>query len=235
LRDRVHLILLEEGLLTGAQLGEALDERVRDGTPGDVVSVLIHSGVLSRGDVAAVMERNTRESKDLTHPALFRRFLHALGLDTPELSRLEPIAATEDFNATYRTLCRDGHWLEGLAAMGPGTECIVPSMYGRILEGIRRSGAVSAADYVFWTIHVHCDDGHGRNIIEALQPYASDPGQQHLIWRGTMRALDARQRWFDALLGHVFGEATPAARHSITRDRVPYERPISFAPTGSAS
>jgi pyrroloquinoline quinone (PQQ) biosynthesis protein C len=223
LRDRVHLVILEEGLVTGAQLGAALEEQVTNGSQhGDVVSLLIEKGVISRAQVAAVMEQNTHKARDLTHPALFRRFLTALGLEGAELERIEPLPSTDDFNATYRGLCRDAHWLEGLAAMGPGTEGIVPNLYGRILEGIRNSEVVSAGDYVFWTIHVHCDEGHARNIVEAMAPYASDPSSQQLIMRGTMRALDARARWFDGLLGHVFAEmprprVTSGVERSVTK------------------
>lgn len=206
LRDRVHLVLLEEGLVSGAQLGQALEEQVNDDAHGDVVSRLIDQGVVSRAQVAKVMEHNTHKARDLTHPALFRRFLHALGLDAAELERIEPLPSTDDFNECYRSLCRDAHWLEGLAAMGPGTEGIVPMLYSKILEGLRTSEVVSPADYVFWTIHVHCDEGHARNILEAMQPYAAHASHQALIWRGAMRALDARSRWFDGLLGHVFGD-----------------------------
>jgi pyrroloquinoline quinone (PQQ) biosynthesis protein C len=218
LRDRVHLVLLEEGLITGAQLGEALERGVNGGAT-DPVSALIDTKVLSRAQVAAVMERSTRKAKDLTHPALFRRFLTALDFDPVSLRELEPIEATEQFNAAYRALCRDSHWLEGLAAMGPGTECVVPALYRKILEGIRRSGLVAPADYVFWTVHVHCDDGHGRNIIEAMQPYAGDLEARQAMMRGALGALDARQGWFDGLLEHVFGSAVREPRVSSDRLR----------------
>jgi len=174
---------------------------------------------VSRAQVAAVMERSTRKAKDLTHPALFRRFLSALDFEPVSLRELEPIEATEQFNAAYRALCRDSHWLEGLAAMGPGTECVVPTMYRKILDGIRRSGLVAPADYVFWTGHVHCDDGHGRNIIEAMQPYAGELEARQLMMRGALGALDARQAWFDGLYEHVFG-AVREPRVSSSRLRV---------------
>jgi pyrroloquinoline quinone (PQQ) biosynthesis protein C len=231
LRDRVHLLLLEEGLVTGAQLGCALEEQVQDDAHGDVVARLIATGIVSRAQLSEVLEHNTHKARDLTHPALFRRFLHALGLDAAELERTEALPATDDFNDTYRNLCRDAHWLEGLAAMGPGTEGIVPILYSRILEGIRNSGVVTASDYVFWTIHVHCDEGHARNILEAMRPYAGHPSHQQLIWRGAMRALDARARWFDGLLGHVFGEHS-APRHSAEYQRIAPVR-SSIAPSNN--
>jgi pyrroloquinoline quinone (PQQ) biosynthesis protein C len=221
LRDRVHLLLLEDGLVSGAQLAAALERQVNDGSTNDVVSALIDSGEISRVQVASIMEHNTRKAKDLTHPALFRRFLAALGLHEAELKAIEAIPETEDFNADYRLLCRDSHWLEGLSAMGPGTECVVPTIYRQILEGIRNSGLVAASDYVFWTVHVHCDDGHGRNIVEAMQPYAGDPLNQQRMLDGALRALDARQRWFEGLERHVFDEAQAwSSRPSALRSRV---------------
>jgi pyrroloquinoline quinone (PQQ) biosynthesis protein C len=220
LRDRVHLVLLEEGLVSGAQLADALEQQVRAGVEGDLVAVLIEDGIISRSQVAHVMERNTRRAKDLTHPALFRRFLSALGLDALELNEIAAIEETDQVNATYRSLCRDGHWLEGLAAMGPGTECVVPTIYRQILKGIANSGFVTPADYVFWTVHVHCDDGHGRNIVEAMRPYAADPEARQMMMRGALSALDARRRWFDGLERHVFGEAQQRApKHSGSRFR----------------
>jgi pyrroloquinoline-quinone synthase len=215
LRDRVHLVLLEEGLVSGAQLAEALEQQVRAGVEGDLVAMLIDDGIISRTEVANVMERNTRRAKDLTHPALFRRFLSALGLGAHELSEITAIEETHQVNATYRSLCRDGHWLEGLSAMGPGTECVVPTIYKQILKGIADSGFVAPADYVFWTVHVHCDDGHGRNIVEAMRPYATDLEARQMMMRGALSALDARRRWFDGLERHVFGEAQHRApKHS---------------------
>jgi len=232
LRDRVHLVLLEEGIVNGAQLAEALEQQVNEGDTHDVVSVLIDRGVVTRAQVASIMEHNTHKAKDLTHPALFRRFLKALGLDEEALKWIEPIPETDDFNEIYRELCRDSHWLEGLSAMGPGTECVVPTLYGQILQGIRGSGLVSAADYVFWTVHVHCDDGHGRNIIEAMQPYAEDVLHQQRMLRGAQRALDARQHWFDGLLRHVFDETTAVGRPSGARVRA---APNAIDPRSSES
>lgn len=219
LRDRVHLVLLEEGLVSGAQLAEALERQVINGSGQDVVATLIDDGIVSRAQVAHVMEHNTRRAKDLTHPALFRRFLGALGLGPQELSAIVPIDETDELNATYRALCRDSHWLEGLAAMGPGTECVVPTLYRQILRGIHRSGLVEPADYVFWTVHVHCDDGHGRNIIEAMRPYAAELEARQMMMRGALSALDARQRWFDGLERHVFGESRRAPKLSGSRMR----------------
>lgn len=205
IRDRVHLLLLEEGLITGAQLGAAFEQLSRHPIDGDVVTLLMNTGIVSRSQVAGVVERSTSRVKDLAHPALFRRYLRAIGLDSAALLAVTPIAATTEFTRSYRTLCRDSHWLEALGAMGPGTESIVATIYTKILQGIIGSGLVTTHDYVFWTLHVHCDDGHGRNIIEGMRPHAVDAANRERILRGARHALDARAHWLNGLYEHVYG------------------------------
>jgi pyrroloquinoline quinone (PQQ) biosynthesis protein C len=219
LRDRLHLLLLQEGCVTTTQLAHAMEQVASANHAEGVVSHLIARGIVSRSVVARIMEENTARAHELTHPALFRRFLRALGLTDEVLMNQQPIAATTAFNLACSDIFRNGHWLEGMGAIGPGTECIVPQIYGKILQGIKRSECVSEADYVFWTVHVQCDEGHGRNIIEAVRPLLTSSLECEQVWRGAMNALDARSRWLDGLEQHVFGErqGTPAqadAQHS---------------------
>jgi pyrroloquinoline quinone (PQQ) biosynthesis protein C len=211
IRDRVHMLLLEAGLITGVQLGAAFERLAQRPIDGDVVTQMMNDGIVSRTQVAAAVERSTSQARDLSHPALFRRYLRAIGLDHAVLATLSPIAATTEFSRTYRTMCRDAHWLEALGAMGPGTESIVARVYSKILQGIVASGLVTAHDYVFWTLHVHCDDGHGRNIIESMRPYAVDAANRERILRGAVAALEARARWLDALYDHVYGDCAALA------------------------
>jgi len=97
-------------------------------------------------------------------------------------------------------------WLEAMGALGPGTECVVPSLYSHLHRGIEQSGLVKAQDYVFWTVHIRCDEEHGNNIVKAIAPYAGDKRNQELIRRGALRVLDARRAWFDGLERLVFDE-----------------------------
>jgi pyrroloquinoline quinone (PQQ) biosynthesis protein C len=204
IRDRVHMLLLEEGLINGVQLGAAFEKLSKQPIDGDVVTQLMSDGIVSRAQVARVVEHSASQARDLAHPALFRRYLRAIGLDAATLPTVTPLAATTEFSRVYRTVCRDAHWLEALGAMGPGTESVVATLYSQILQGITASGLVTAHDYVFWTVHVHCDDGHGRNIIESMRPHAADAGNRERIMRGALQALDARAQWLDSLYSHVF-------------------------------
>ncbi len=214
IRDRVHLLLLEHGLVSGADLGAAMEELVGKGSNEDVVSLLIEKRIVTRGQVSSLMELNTKRAKDFTHPALFRRFLNALGLNGAALAQMNPLPETEAFSASYDRICRSAHWLEGMGAMGPGTECVVAPIYGQILEGLKKSPGVSEGDCVFWTIHVHCDDGHGRNFIDALRPYMGDSGNRERVRKGALSMLEARERWLDGIYRHVFQSDVPPARRS---------------------
>jgi pyrroloquinoline quinone (PQQ) biosynthesis protein C len=236
IRDRVHFLLLEHGLVTGVELGQAMEEHATGGS-NDVVSRLIEKRIVTRGQVSSLMELNTKRARDFTHPALFRRFLSALGLGSDALLKATPTAETQAFSESYEHVCRNAHWLEGMGTMGPGTECVVAPIYSQILDGLKRSAGVSEGDCVFWTIHVHCDDGHGANFIEAVRPYMGDGSHRDLTRKGAMSALDARERWLDGMYRHVFAaESAPArrvSRPSFSRpEQSPEQKARAFSERG---
>jgi pyrroloquinoline quinone (PQQ) biosynthesis protein C len=200
-RDRAYVFLLEVGLVTPAQVGAAL---ASVGPHGDVIEYFVSQGILQREVIESLVQSRTSQLLELTHPALFRRFLRSLGVSPEVVAAAEPLPETSQFVREFDAVCRNGHWLEAMGALGPGTESVVPRIYGAILAGIRRSGTVTPSDYVFWTIHVHCDEGHGENILRAIEPYLDRAENQQLVRRGVMRVLNARKIWFDALERMVF-------------------------------
>lgn len=205
LHTRDHaFVLLQEGLISSAQLAAAAQEEATTKPrleQRDVVAALIRRNVVSREQVAAVVERRTKEAEELAHAALFRRFLRAVDAHNVDV----PLPATDHFVREINNLCRAEHWLKGLGALGPGTECIVPTIYRKIIAGLEKSKVVIETDYVFWTIHVHCDDGHGQNIIDAMRPYSTTAEARDHIRFGALGVLEARAKWMDGLLEHVFG------------------------------
>jgi pyrroloquinoline quinone (PQQ) biosynthesis protein C len=200
-RDRAYVFLLEVGLVTPDQVGAAL---AAVGPHGDVTEYFVSRGILQREVIDSLVQSRTAQLLDLTHPALFRRFLRSLGVSPEVVAAAEPLPETSHFVREFEAVCRNGHWLEAMGALGPGTESVVPRIYGAILAGIRRSGEVAPSDYVFWTIHVHCDEGHGENILLAIEAYLDRVENQQLVRRGVMRILNARKAWFDALERMVF-------------------------------
>lgn len=200
-RERAYVFLLEIGLVTPAQVAAALSAV---GPHGDVTDHFVEQGILKREVLETLVQRRTAQLLELTHPALFRRFLKALGVSPEVVAASEPLPETSQFVREFEAVCRHGHWLEAMGALGPGTESVVPRIYTQILSGIQRSGSMDPDDYVFWTLHVHCDEGHGENIQLAIEPYLDRPENRRLVMRGAMRILEARKRWFDGLERMVF-------------------------------
>ncbi len=127
-----------------------------------------------------------------SHPAIFRRFLTALRLDAAEVERTEPLPETRLFIHEYLYVCSNGHFLEALGALGPGTESIVPYIYHPIYEGLRKEPLLNEEDVEFFTLHMRLDVEHSANIKEALLEYAVTSENQALIRQGAMEILGAR-------------------------------------------
>jgi len=210
-RDRAYVFLLEVGLITSAHVAEAL---AAVGPQGDVTEYLVERGIVRREVVATLVQSRTAQLLELTHPALFRRFLRALDVSPELVATVEPLPETAQFIREFEAVCRSGHWLEAMGALGPGTESVVPRIYGAILSGIKRSEMITPNDYIFWTIHVHCDEGHGENILLAIEGYLDRPENRQLVMKGVNRILNARKVWFDGLERMVFRPRRRIARIS---------------------
>ena len=210
-RDRAYVFLLEVGLITSAQVAAALSEV---GPQGDVTEHLVDRGIVRREVVDTIVQSRTAQLLELTHPALFRRFLRSLDVSPELVATVEPLPETAHFIREFEAVCRNGHWLEAMGALGPGTESVVPRIYGYILSGIKRSETMAPSDYVFWTIHVHCDEGHGANIMLAIEGYLNRIENRQLVMKGVNRILNARKLWFDGLERMVFRPRRRMARIS---------------------
>jgi signal transduction histidine kinase/CheY-like chemotaxis protein/pyrroloquinoline quinone (PQQ) biosynthesis protein C len=209
-RERTHLMLLEAGLVKASDVSAAFAEYIENGSQGDVAQILIQRGVVTRSQVSSQVEKNASRTRELGQRALFRRFLDALGVSEENAVAAPTLPETAHMIAEYRTLCRASAWFLAMGALGPGTECVTPHLYLPLHQGIERSGLVAPRDYIFWTLHIHLDDGYGQNIVDALARVCTCAADRELVALGARRALDARKKWFDGLERHVFASA-PAA------------------------
>lgn len=129
---------------------------------------------------------------DNTHPAMFRRFMRALRLDSQEIEETEPLPEMRLFIHEYLLISRECHFLEAMGALGPGTESIVPYIYRPIYEGLKKEPSLKGDDIEFFALHMTLDIEHSANIKEALLQYAEKEQNQRLIRQGAMAALSAR-------------------------------------------
>ena len=148
---------------------------------------------------------------DETHPALYRRFLKALGISEEEWEAPRTLPEIELYIETHYALCRHPDVRLGLGALGPASEWPVPPIYVRLTEGLKRSAGLPDEALEIFTSHVTMDVEHARIMMDAVAPYAGDEEGQMKVREGAMRSLDARSVMLDGLYKAVYGEPAPLA------------------------
>ena len=156
-----------------------------------------------------------RLNPEETHPALYRRFLTALGLTEEEWETPPTIPEIQLYISTHRELTHHPDVRLGLGAMGPASEWPVPPIYVRLTEGLKKATDLSDEDLEIFTSHVTMDVTHARIIMEAIAPYAETGEGQRKVREGSMRSLDARSVMLDGLYKAVYGEPAPLAGGTV--------------------
>lgn len=144
-----------------------------------------------------------------THPALYRRFLRALGLTEEEWEAPPTLPEIHAYITVHRELTGHPDVRLGLGAMGPASEWPVPPIYVRLSEGLRKAAGLSEEALEIFTSHVTMDVEHARIMMEAVAPYAESEEGQARVREGAMRSLDARSVMLDGLYKAVYGEPVP--------------------------
>ena len=155
---------------------------------------------------------------DETHPALYRRFLKALGVTEEEWEAPPTIPELQLYISAHRELTRHPDFRLGLGALGPASEWPVPPIYVRLSEGLKRATDLPKEALEIFTSHVTMDVTHARIMMEAVAPYAEDEEGQKKVRDGAIRSLDARSVMLDGLYKAVYGEPAPLssnAEHSV--------------------
>lgn len=175
--------------------------------------------------VKNLMEEYGNLNPEKTHPSLFRKFLSVLELKKADWKRFKPIPEVTNFVDRITMLTRYEPFLVGLGAVGPGVEWVIPTMFKKILKGIRNSIAVKDDDLEYWTSHIILDVEHGDEATKVLMHYLKKEKQnmvrtvaighyppsvtslaekQNMVRTGAMKSLEARKLlWdgFERLLG----------------------------------
>lgn len=149
------------------------------------------------------------QTYDCSHPALYRRFLRALGLSEEDWDRVEALPETRAFINHHIELTSLRHYLVGLGAVGPGHEWAIPTMFAYLVEGLRKVG-VEEKPLEYFTLHVAQDLEHGRLLRMALARYAGTPENHERILEGAHASLGARARFWDGLYRAVFEDLAPS-------------------------
>ena len=150
-----------------------------------------------------------------THPALYRRFLTALGIIEEEWEAPPTIPEIQLYISAHRELTRDPDIRLGLGALGPASEWPVPPIYVRLTEGLKKAADLPDEALEIFTSHVTMDVTHARIMMEAIAPYTETEEGQKEVREGAMRSLDARSVMLDGLYKAVYGEPAPLAAGTV--------------------
>ena len=149
------------------------------------------------------------QSFERSHPALYRRFLRAVGFEEGDWDRVPLLPATRAFvqihlDMTWRS------WLEALGAVGPGHEWAIPLMFPHLLQGIDGSLPLDAEALEYFQLHINLDVEHGRVLQESLLRWATTEENEDTIRRGARRSLEARAGFWSALEEQLFPNPSSA-------------------------
>ncbi len=154
------------------------------------------------------------------HPALYRRFQAALGLDNRS-RKATPECPGRLWSRQFLALCQTNACV-GVGAIGIGTELIVARIYEQILEGLKSHSDLTMSQRVFFDLHSVCDDEHAAQMNLITEDLAQDPIACEQIQFGIQSATKLRSSFWDTMLQRArsfpaskshAGERKPAVGH----------------------
>ncbi len=138
-----------------------------------------------------------------SHRILFDRFARATGLAESAVRKPKAIPTTQIVCENLFNLCQDGHFLESLGALGPGTEFFTNSEYAIIEAGLKKHDFFTAKDIEFWTVHISLDETHYSEMVGAIAPWSNTLENKFLIKSGAKKAIDLEILFWDGLLDNM--------------------------------
>lgn len=147
--------------------------------------------------VKNLMDEYGNLDPEKTHPALFRKFLKALGLEKKDWKKFKPIPEVTNFIDRLTMLTRHEPFLIGLGAVGPGVEWVIPTMFKKIVDGLKNSISIKDDDMEYWTSHIVLDVEHGDEATKVIMNYLHGKDTEDMVRTGAMKSLEARKILWD--------------------------------------
>ncbi|HEX9774122.1 MAG TPA: iron-containing redox enzyme family protein [Actinomycetota bacterium] len=128
-------------------------------------------------DVRELMLENLLEEHGEGDPArdhaqLVARFGRALGAEIPDPFDVEPMPESKEWVERILRICRDEHFVVGLAALSYGIEARTRTM-GFLGSIYRDRYGVAEQDLEFFFMHVDTDEEHAARAIEMIRKYCA--------------------------------------------------------------
>ncbi|MGI8867086.1 MAG: TenA family transcriptional regulator [Rubrobacteraceae bacterium] len=180
-----------------------------------------HDESLQLALAEVLMDEYGHLNPEETHPALYRRFLTALGITEEEWEEPSTLPEIQLYITAHRELSGHPDFRLGLGALGPASEWPVPPIYVRLAKGLKKSAGLPEEALEIFTSHVTMDVTHARIMMDAIAPYAEDEEGQQKVREGATRSLDSRSVMLDGLYRKVYGEPAPIAGDAVRDGAAP--------------
>lgn len=131
------------------------------------------------------------EAGSPNHPELWLQFAEGMGVSRAQVLNTPVAAETDALVSTFRDICRNGAFTEGIAALY-AYESQIPEVAISKIEGLQsRYGVQDAKTLAYFTVHQEADEVHRaeeRNLL-ATHVNSADDADKALV--AADRALDA--------------------------------------------
>ena len=130
------------------------------------------------------------EAGSPNHPDLWLKFAEGLGVSGFEARKPEKWPETKNLIDTFRSVCRDGSTVEGLAALY-AYESQIPSICESKIDGLKKHyGFADPKHYEYFSVHLEADREHSAVEREMLSRYI-DKQNFKSVKASVNRVLDA--------------------------------------------
>lgn len=201
-----YLRLLEDGLIDTAELRRfivqyneycAVFPRLLAAVASNIPDDLTRLGLIKN-----LWEEHGEGDPRLSHRTLFSRLWSALSIDSLHPREREVLSSTASYAQKMLHFCKSRHFLEGLGALGPGTESFTGVEYEVILNGLKQLGLLSEFDLEFFAAHIELDGDHYLEALSSLEQWVDEEHEEdnrRLVRFGAMTAIEFEVEFWDGL------------------------------------
>ena len=139
------------------------------------------------------------EHGETNHRALWLDFCESIGLGRDEPETTEPLPGTRTMLDSYRSICREGTFQEGLAAIYAYEEQ-VPAVMAEKIRGLKEHfGVKDEVGLRFFQVHSVLDEEHSDRERDAILEHTA-PGDEPAVEAALQDALDGWWGFLDGVM-----------------------------------
>ena len=139
------------------------------------------------------------ERGEENHPGLWLKFAQALDVSEQNASASELLPETKEAIDTLRSICQDGSYLEGVAALY-AYESQIPEVAKVKIDGLKKFyGVNDATSLSFFTVHQEADVYHSKSERDILERNAKLPEEQSACIEAARKSSQAMLRLLDGV------------------------------------